>query len=165
MSHWLCAMHMPKERVPYNVVSNHSNSASKGSLQTPNGGYRTPTQAKPRHITKKSTSGDVGSSRKRPWTKTPATSSGSMLTNINTASRGSKQVIDYDKATKMQETFLFHCQDCYPFGFDETFTVNIKQMIMARDAKYKQDAMVVRACKMKIVQGLKQYLMKIGDIN
>jgi hypothetical protein len=37
------AMHVPKERVPYNVVGNHSNNASKGSLQTPGGGYRAPT--------------------------------------------------------------------------------------------------------------------------
>jgi hypothetical protein len=62
------AMHVPKERVPYNVVGNYSNSASKGSLQTPGGGYRTPTRAKARQITRKSTGRDVGSSRKRPQT-------------------------------------------------------------------------------------------------
>jgi hypothetical protein len=59
-------------------------------LQTPGGGYKTPTPAKPRQITKKSTSGDVGSSRKRPRIETPATSSGSALTNISIASRGSE---------------------------------------------------------------------------
>jgi hypothetical protein len=53
--------------------------------------------------------GDTGSSRKRPRTETPATSSRSALTNFNTASRGSKQVIDYHKAAKTQENFLFHC--------------------------------------------------------
>jgi hypothetical protein len=84
-----------KERVPYNVVGDQSNSASKGSLQSPGGGYRTPTPAKPRQITRKSMGGDARSSRKRPQRKTPATSSGSTLTNISTASRGSKQVIDY----------------------------------------------------------------------
>jgi hypothetical protein len=30
-------------------------------------------------------------------------------------------------------------------------------MIVAQDTKYKQDAVVVRACEMKIVQGLKQF--------
>jgi hypothetical protein len=133
-----------KERVPYNVVVDYSNNALKGSLQTPR-------EAKPRQITRKSTGGDAGSSRKRPWTETPATSSGSALTNISTASRGSEQVIDYHKAAKMQENFLLHCQDCYPFGVDETFTLNIEQMIVAQDAKYKQDVVVVLACKMKIV--------------
>ena len=43
--------------------------------------------------------------------------------------------------------------------------VNIEQMIVAQDAKYKQDAIIVWACKMKIVQGLKQFLIKMGDIN
>jgi hypothetical protein len=81
------------------------------------------------------------------------------LTNINTSSRGTEPVIDYHKATKTQENFLLHCQDCYPFGIDETFTVNIEQMIVA------QDAVVVRACEMKIVQGLKQFLTEMGDIN
>jgi hypothetical protein len=38
-------------------------------------------------------------------------------------------------------------------------------MIVAQDAKYKQDAVVVHACEMKIVQGLKQFLMEMGDIN
>jgi hypothetical protein len=38
-------------------------------------------------------------------------------------------------------------------------------MIVAQDAKYKQDAVVVRACEMKIVQGLKQFLTEMGDIN
>jgi hypothetical protein len=84
------AMHVPKKRVPYNAVGDHSNSASKGSLQTPGGGYRTPTRAKPRQITRKSTGGDAGISRKRPRIETPATSSGSALTNISTASRGSE---------------------------------------------------------------------------
>jgi hypothetical protein len=125
------AMHVPKERAPYNVVGDHSNSASKGSLQTLGCGYKTPTRAKPRQITRKSIGGDAGSSRKRPWTETPATSSGSALTNISIANRGCEQVIDYHKAAKAQETFLLHCQDCYPFGVDETFTVNIEQMIVA----------------------------------
>jgi hypothetical protein len=159
------AMHMPKERVPYSAVGDYSNSASKGSMQTPGGGYRTPTQTKPRQITRKSTGGDASISRKRPRIETPATSSGSALTNISIASRGSEQVIDYQKAAKTQETFLLHCQDCYPFGVDETFTVNIDQMIVAQDAKHKQDAVVVRACEMKIVQGLKQFLTEMGDIN
>jgi hypothetical protein len=64
---------------------------------------------KPRVIIRKSTGGDARSSRKRPRIETPATSSGSALTNISTASRGSEQVIDYHKAAKTQETFLLHC--------------------------------------------------------
>jgi hypothetical protein len=55
-----------KERVPYNIVGDQSNSASKGSLQSPGRGYRTPTPAKPRQITRKSMCGDARSSRKRP---------------------------------------------------------------------------------------------------
>jgi hypothetical protein len=104
-------MQVSKERVPYNVVVDHSNSASKGSLQTPGGGYRTPTPAKPRQITRKSMGGDARSSRKRPRTETPTTTSRSALTNISTVSRGSEQVIDYHKAAKTQENFLLHCQD------------------------------------------------------
>jgi hypothetical protein len=87
--------------------------------------------------------GDAGSSRKRPRTETPATSSESALTNISTASRSSEQVIDYHKAAKTQENFLLHCQDCYPFGVDETFTVNIEQMIVAQDAKYNQYSVLI----------------------
>ena len=93
-------MQVPKKRVPYNVVDDYSNSASKGSLQTPSSGYKTPTPTKPRQITKKSTSGDAGSSRKRPQTETPVINLGSILTNISIANRGSEQVIDYHKATK-----------------------------------------------------------------
>jgi hypothetical protein len=92
------AMHVPKERVPYNVVGDHSNIASKGSLQVPGSGYRTSTQAKLRQITRKSTSGDTGSSRKRLRTEIPATSSGFALTNINTTSRGSEQIIGCQNA-------------------------------------------------------------------
>jgi hypothetical protein len=95
-------MQVSKKRVPYNIVGDQSNSASKGSLQSPGGGYRTPTLAKPRQITRKSMGGDAGSSRKRPRTETPTTSSGSALTNISTASRGFEQVIDYHKAAKTQ---------------------------------------------------------------
>jgi hypothetical protein len=159
------SMQVSRERVPYNVAGDKSNSASKSSMQSHGGGYRTPTPAKPRQITRKSIDGEAGSSRKRPRIDTPATSSGSALTNISTASRGSEQVIDYHKAAKTQENFLLHCQDCYPFGVDETFTINIEQMIVAQDAKHKQDAVVVRACEMKIVQGLKQFLTEMGDIN
>jgi hypothetical protein len=159
------AMQVLKERLPYNLSGDHSNSALKGSMPTPGGGYRTPTPAKPRMIIRKSTGGDVGSLRKRPRRETPGTSSGSALTNMSTGSRGTEPVIDYHKAAKTQENFLLHCQDCYPFGVDETFTVNIEQMIVAQDAKYKQDAVVVRACEMKIVQGLKQFRTEMGDIN
>jgi hypothetical protein len=134
-------------------------------MPMPGGGYRTPTPAKPRTIIQKSTGGDVGSSRKRPRRDTPATSSGSALTNISTGSRGSELVIDYHKAAKTQENFLLHCQDCYPFGVDETFTMNIEQMIVVQDTKFKQDVVVVRACEMKIVQGLKKFLTEMGDIN
>jgi hypothetical protein len=38
-------------------------------------------------------------------------------------------------------------------------------MIMAQDAKHKRVVVVVRACEMKIVQGLKQFLTEMGDIN
>jgi hypothetical protein len=38
-------------------------------------------------------------------------------------------------------------------------------MIVAQDAKYKQDAVVVCACEIKIIQGLKQFLTEMGDIN
>jgi hypothetical protein len=86
-------MQVTKEIVPYNVVVDHSNSASKKSLQTLGGRYRIPMLAKPRVITRKSMGGDIGSSRKRPRTETPTTSSGSELTKISTASRGSEQVI------------------------------------------------------------------------
>ena len=79
-----------KERMPCNVVIDHSNSTSKKNLQMPEGGYWTPTVAKPRQITRKSMGGDTGSSRKRPRTKTLATTSKSVLTNINTGSRGSE---------------------------------------------------------------------------
>jgi hypothetical protein len=158
-------MQVLKERLPYNVSDDHSNSATKGSMLTSRRGYRTPTPAKPRTIIQKSIGGDAGSLRKRPRRETPGTSSGSALTNINTGSRGTEVVIDYHKAAKTQENFLLHCQDCYPFGVDETFTVNIKQMIVVQDAKYKQDAVVVRACEMRIVQGLKQFLTEMGDIN
>jgi hypothetical protein len=116
--------------MPYNLSSDHSNSASKGSMPTSGGGYRTPTLAKPRTIIRKLIGGDVGSSRKRPRRNTPTTSSSSALTNINTSSRGSEPIIDYHKTAKMQENFLLHYQDCYPFGVDVTFTVNIKQMIV-----------------------------------
>jgi hypothetical protein len=60
------AMQLSKERLPYNLSGDHLNSASKGSMPTPGGGYRTPTPAKPRTIIRKSTGGDVGSLRKRP---------------------------------------------------------------------------------------------------
>jgi hypothetical protein len=42
------AMQVPKERLPYNLSDDHSNSASKGSMPTPGSGYRTPTLTKPR---------------------------------------------------------------------------------------------------------------------
>jgi hypothetical protein len=119
-------MQVLKERLPYNLSGDYSNNASKGSMPTLGGGYRTPISAKPRPIARKSIGGDARSSRKRPRRKTPATSSGSALTNISTGSRGTKPVIDYHKVAKTQENFLFHCQDCYPFGIDETFTVNIE---------------------------------------
>jgi hypothetical protein len=38
-------------------------------------------------------------------------------------------------------------------------------MIVAQDAKYKQDAVVICACEIKIVQGLKQFLTEMVDIN
>jgi hypothetical protein len=88
-----------------------------------------------------------------------------VLTNINSSSKGAEPVIDYQKAAKAQENFLLHCQDCYPFGVDTTFTIKIDQMIVAQDTQCKQDALVVRACEMKIVQGLKQFLTEMGDIN
>ena len=43
--------------------------------------------------------------------------------------------------------------------------MNIEQMIVTQDAEYKQEAVLVRACKMKIVQGLKQFITEMGDIN
>jgi hypothetical protein len=158
-------MQVSKERLPYNVSGDHSNCASKGSMPTPGGGYRTPIPAKPRMIIRKSTGGDTGSLRKRPRRETLGTSLGSVLTNISTGSRGIELVIDYHKAAKTQENFLLYCQDCYPFGVDETFIVNIEEMIVAQDAKYKHDVVVVRACEMKIVQGLKQFLTEMGDFN
>ena len=99
-------MQVSRERVPYNVVGDQSNSASKGNLQSPGGGYRTPMPAKPRQITRKSMGGEAGSSRKKPHIDMLATSSGYALTNISTTSRGFEQVIDYHKAAKMQENFL-----------------------------------------------------------
>jgi hypothetical protein len=68
----------------------------------------------------------------------PAASFGFVLTNINSTSRGLEQVIDYQKVAKAQENFHIHYQDCYSFGVDKTFTINIKQMIVAQDAKHKQ---------------------------
>jgi hypothetical protein len=73
-----------------------------------------------------------------------------VLTNISSTSKGTESVSDYQKAAKVQENFLLHCQDCYPFGVDATYTVNIEQMIVAQDAQCKQDAVVVRAYEMKI---------------
>jgi hypothetical protein len=94
------AMQVSKESLPHNISSDHSNSASKGSMPTPRGGYRTPTPAKPRTIIRKSTGGDAGSLRKKPRRETPGTSSGSALTNISTGSRGTEPIIDYHKAAK-----------------------------------------------------------------
>jgi hypothetical protein len=159
------AMQVSMETLPYNLNAELSNTVSKGSMLTLGSGYRIPTPAKPRQITRKSTGRNVGSLRKRLRRETPATSSGFALMNISTGSRGSEPIIDYHKAAKTQENFLLHCQDCYPFGIDETFTVNIEQMIVVHDAKYKQDVVVVHACEMKIIQGLKQFLTEMGDIN
>jgi hypothetical protein len=94
------AMQVSKERLPYNLSGDHSNSASKGSMPMPGRGYRTPTPAKPRTIIQKSTGGDAESLRKRPRRETPGTSSSSALTNISTGSRGTELVIDYHKAAK-----------------------------------------------------------------
>jgi hypothetical protein len=48
----------------------------------------------------------------------------------------------FQKSLKFPETgSLWHYpkmlppHDCYPFGIDETFTLNIEQMIVAHDAK------------------------------
>jgi hypothetical protein len=120
------ANQVSKERLPYNLSGDHSNSASKGSMPTLGGGYRTPTPAKPKTIIRKLTSGDAASLRKKPHRETPGTSSVSTLTNISTDSWGTEPVIDYHKAAKTQENFFLHCQDCYPFGVDETFIVNIE---------------------------------------
>ena len=38
-------------------------------------------------------------------------------------------------------------------------------MIIAQDTRHKQDAVVVHTCEMKIIQGLKQFLTEMGDIN
>ena len=38
-------------------------------------------------------------------------------------------------------------------------------MIVAQDAKYKQDVVVVHTCDMKIVQNLKRVLTEMDDIN
>ena len=43
--------------------------------------------------------------------------------------------------------------------------MNIEQMIVAQDARHKQDVVEVRTCEMKIVQGLKQFLTEMGDIH
>ena len=161
----LLMMQVSKKRVPYNIVGDQSNSASKGSLQLPGRGYRTPTLAKPRQITTKSMGGDVGSLGKRLRTEMPTRSSGFVLKNISTASRSSEQVINYHKVAKTQENFLLHYQDCYLFGVDKTFIVNIEQMIVAQDAKYKQDVVIICACEMKIEQRLKEFLREMVDIN
>lgn len=164
------AMQVSKEKPPYNLGGDQSNSASRVSMSTPEGGQRILARAKPRTVHRASPGGEGGSSRKKPRTETPPRgtprgSSGSALTNLSTGSRGPEPVIDYEKAAKTQETFLRTCQDCYPFGVETTFSVNIDQMIVAQDARHKQDAVVVRTCEMKIVQGLKQFLTEIGDIN
>ena len=122
---------MLKEWLPYHLSGDHLNSASKASMLTLGGGYQTPTPAKPRMIVRKSTCGDVGSLRKRPCRETPRISLGSALTNISTGNRGSEPVTDFHKAAKMQKNFLLYYQDCYPFSVEETFIVNIEQMIIA----------------------------------
>lgn len=86
------------------------------------------------------------------------------MTNASTGSRAPEAVIDYQKAAKTQETFIRSCEECYPFGVEATFEVHIDQMIVAQDARHKQDAVVVRACEMKIVQNLKRVYTEMGDI-
>ena len=156
------AIQVSKEKPPYNLSSDQSNSASRSM---PEGEQHISARANPRMVFQKSIGGDAGSSRKKPYRETPRTSSGSALTNINTCNQAFEPVIDYQKAAKTQETFVRHCQECYPFGVEATFSVSIKQMIVAQDAKYKQDTVVVRACEMKIVQNLKWVLTEMGDIN
>ena len=150
------AMQVSKQKPPYNLSGDQSNSISRASMSTPEGGQRIPARAKPRTVVRASPGGEGGSSRKKPRTETPPRgtprgSSGSALTNLSTGSRGPKPVIDYEKAAKTQETFLCTCQDCYPFGVETSFLVNIDQMIVAQDARHNQDAVVVRTCEMKIV--------------
>ena len=130
-------MQVLKEKLPYNLSGDQSNSASKASVLTSEGRYRIPTFANLRMVVRKSIAGEAGSLRKRPHTETLGTSSSSALTNISIGSQGSKPAIDYQKFAKIQKNFLFHCQECYPFGIEATFTVNIEQMIVAQDAKYK----------------------------
>ena len=158
------AMQVPRGRPRYNLSGDQSSSALLASMSTPEGGRQIPSRANPRSV-RKPTGGEAESSRKKPRRETPGGSSGSALTNLSKESRGPENVIDYGKAAKTQETFLRHCQQCYPFGVDATFEVNIDQMIVAQDAKHKQDAVVVRACEMKIVQNLMRFLTELGDIN
>ena len=132
-----------RERALYSLTIGHLNSASKGCLQMLARGYQTPTPTIPKQNTKKSTGRDVGSSRKRPRKEMPAPSSGSTLTNISSTNKGLKPVIDYPKPAKIHENFLVHCQDCYQFGMDKIFVVNIEQMIVAQDAIYKHNIVVV----------------------
>jgi hypothetical protein len=152
-------------RAPYNLAVDVSNSTSKRSIPDFGRGYLKPKSANPRQSGRKSTGGEAGSTRKKARKETSTASTRSVLTNITSSSKGAEPVIDYQKAAKAQENFLLHCQDCYPFGVDTTFTIKIDQMIVAQDAQCKQDALVVRAYEMKIVQGLKQFLTEMGDIN
>jgi hypothetical protein len=124
-------MQVSREQMLYNLIVDHSNRTLKRSLQTLGRGYQTPTPSNLRKNARKSIGGDIGSSRKRPRKETPATSSTSLLTNISSISRSSEPMIDYQKPAKTQENFVVHYQDCNPFGVDETFTINIEQMIVA----------------------------------
>ena len=151
------AMQVLKDKPPYNLSGDHSNSAPRS---TPDGGQQIPSRANPRSVR----GGAPATSRKKPRRETPGTSGGSALTNASTGSRAPEPVIDYEKAARTQETFLRSCEECYPFGVETTFEVNIDQMIVAQEARHKQDAVVVRACEMKIVQNLKRVYTEMGDI-
>jgi hypothetical protein len=155
------AMQVVKEKPPYNLSDDHSNSAPRS---TPGGGQQILSRANPRTVLRKSTGGNMETSRKKPRRETPGTSGGSALTNASTGSQAPEPVIDYEKAARTQETFLRSCEECYPFGVEATFEVNIDQLIVAQEARHKQDAVVVRACEMKMVQELKRVYTEMGDI-
>ena len=96
----LMSKEMARERVPMNINPDLSNSATRGSSRTPISEYQTLTTANLKQGTRKSTSGDTDSLWKKTRRGTPATTSGSALTNITTGSKGSEHIIDYQKAAK-----------------------------------------------------------------
>jgi hypothetical protein len=72
-------MEEARNRAPYNLAVDVSNSTSKGSIPDSRRGYLKPKPANPRHSGRKSTGREVGSTRKKARKETPTTNTGFVL--------------------------------------------------------------------------------------